>query len=215
MPDSITVAIFDFDNTMRRGDSITDLVRYAMQRGKLQPARLPGILWSTLLYLIGSKHEVEAKAQALAFMASLNEAEQEALFSGFVQDQLLPHLYPEALRETQKHADAGRKVLIVSASPDCYMRYLQPALPVAAVLATPVNAQGAVGHNCKGEEKLRRINQWAQENDYHIDWPDSYGYGDSAADAPYLRQVGHPVAVNAHHELLYLMPGIPHVTWGK
>ena len=79
MPDSITVAIFDFDNTMRRGDSITDLVRYAMQRGKLQPARLPGILWSTLLYLIGSKHEVEAKAKALAFMASLNEAEQEAL----------------------------------------------------------------------------------------------------------------------------------------
>lgn len=215
MADTVRLAIFDFDDTMRRGDSIAALIRYARRHGRIRLWQLPRILLVTLLYLVGVLHENYAKASALHFMKGMPLAEQEAFFSAFAHDVLLPQIYPEARAEIEMHAAQGFAVLIVSASPDCYMRYLSPALPVAAILATPVDADGNVGANCKGAEKLKRIEACAQAQGVAIDWENSHGYGDSVYDTHYLRKVGSPVAVNGHRDLLDAMPGIHKVTWGE
>lgn len=218
MPSTVSVAIFDFDDTMRRGDSIAALTRYAFRHGRMRCRHAAALCGGMLLYFLRLRDERWAKQQALQFVKAMTAQEQERFFAAFVRDRLIPQLYPEALAEIRRHARNGRPVLIVSASPDCYMRFLSGALPVRAVLATPVDARGGVGANCKGPEKLRRIDQWARENIVAIDWPGSYGYGDSMTDLAYLARVGHPVAVNAVNAggaLRRAVPAITTVTWGK
>ena len=214
MAKTAPVAIVDFDDTMRRGDSIAALIRYAARRKYIRPLQLLRIIWGTLLYLFGLRNENHAKGLALRYVNGMTMAEQEAFFSAFVSEVLLPGVFPEAISTMADHAAAGRLVLVVSASPDCYMRYLSPALPIQAVLATPVDARGRLGTNCKGPEKLRRIEEWALAADLDIQWDNSYGYGDSVSDMHYLFKVGFPVAVNAKRALLTAMPEIRRVTWG-
>lgn len=215
MPDTVSLAVYDFDGTMIAGDSIASLVRYVYKKKRLTGQELLKVLLIALLYLLGVLDEREAKEKSLGFIRRMTPGEQDALFSGFARDVLLPAIYPKALNSMMRHREQGRKILVVSASPDLYMRHLAAELPVDAVLATPVGRDGSVGPNCKGEEKVRRINAWLDEQGLRADWATSFAYGDSAADSDFMQLAGNPVAVNPKRGLKAKMGSIPRKAWGN
>ena len=104
-------------------------------------------------------------------------------------------------------------MVICSASCKCYMQYVAEALQADALLCTPSAVDGRVlGPNCRGEEKVSRVNQWLDQQNL------PHGcivaaYGDTAGDAPILRASGHPVLVNAKKKLRRLLPEAEQVTW--
>ena len=112
---------------------------------------------------------------------------------------------------------AGYTIVVVTASAEAYMRLLPEFLPVDAVLSTPCETMdgvytGVVGVNCRGEEKVRRIQAYLQAQDMEVD-ADSRAYGDSASDAPMLRLTAHPVLVNPRKKLQAAMPEASTVSW--
>ena len=206
-------AFFDFDGTLIPGDSIAAFVRYARKR-RLMPRRA---FFRALLaaggYVLGLVSAAESKNAALRFRMNLPPAEREALDRDFVGDCLLPRVYPQAKACLAHHRQAGRETVLVTASTENYMRRMADELGISALLATPLNPDGTVGENCKGEEKPRRIRAWLRETGREADFAASFAYGDSKSDLPMLLLCGHPVQVNPKRALRKAAPDMETVRW--
>jgi phosphoserine phosphatase len=90
--------------------------------------------------------------------------------------------------------------VFLSASPDVYLTELQSRFGVDRLICTKfISGDGEFtgeiySGNCKGEEKRRRLVE--EYSACEVDWDQSYGYGNSVEDVPFLEVVGNAVAVN-------------------
>ena len=206
-------AFFDFDGTMIPGDSIAAFVRYARKRGIMPRREFFRALLAAARYVLGLMSAADSKNAALRFRMRLSEEDREALDRDFVRDCLLPRIYPQAKACIAAHRQAGQQPVIVTASTENYMRIVADSLNISALLATPLNPDGTVGENCRGEEKPRRIRAWLQEQGREADFAASYAYGDSKSDLPMLLMCGHPVQVNPKRALRKAAPDMEKVIW--
>ena len=209
----VTLACFDFDGTMLRGDSIAAYLRMARKQGVLSLGESAAVIWHTVRFFLGMERAEETKGRALRFLGAMTPQQRRAFDEAFVRRELLPRLFPQALEAWEAHRQAGRKLLLVSASTDNYMRLVSQALGADALLCTAFLADGAVKGNCKGDEKVRRIRDWLEEQGWQADFSASYAYGDSKSDLPMLRLVGHPIQVNPKKALRAAAPAMPCVHW--
>ncbi|MSS72948.1 MAG: HAD family hydrolase [Candidatus Latescibacteria bacterium] len=115
-------------------------------------------------------------------------------------EEMTPRLFPEAVARVRAHRARGERVVFVTGSLDFIITPLARHLGVADVIAVRmVEREGRLTGYLTGppvgdEEKARLIQKFAQAEG--IDLAASAAYGDSSADLPMLRCVGHPVAVN-------------------
>lgn len=190
------LAVFDFDGTMIKGDSIVPFVRQALREGYLPLWQLPGIGLAAWRGMKGRITPEEGKSRALQFLARLPEDTREDFCRRFCREYLMPRIYAQALTRLQEHRAQGDAVVLLSASPDIYLKHMGPLLGAATVLATPTDHQGTVTANNRGQEKVRRLQAWADNQPFAVDWSASWSYGDSAHDLPVMGLCGHPVMVN-------------------
>lgn len=207
------IAVFDFDGTMISGDSIVPFIWQAVKEGHLSPFQLPRLALDTRRALKGHITPEEGKTQALQFLKTMSPDSRAAFCKRFCEHVLMPRVYPKALERLKQHQAQGDVVMLLSASPDVYMRHLQPLLQVDTVLATPTDEDGVVTHNNRGEEKVRRLQAWAQTQTFAVDWANSFAYGDSAHDLPVMRLCGHSVMVNPKPAMLKAGGTLPQETW--
>jgi len=207
------LALFDFDDTMIRGDSIARLVRRLYTKGHLSTWGMLKILWGTLMWKLGRLPVEEIKSRSLSPLARMTREEAAAFCRQFVEEELVPRLYPDAQRQMQRHHDAGDLVLLVSASPESYLRYLKDLLPVADIIATRTDGQFRVVLNVVKDEKNRQITLWLEERGIEADWAHSAAYGDSSNDLPMLGMVGNPRLVNPSRKTRKRGQGIPVLRW--
>ena len=125
-----TLALFDFDGTLIRGDSIVPYLCRAHAQGDASLGDLMAAATGYFLFRLHLRTAEEAKTRALQFRRRLSPARRDALDGGFAREYLLPRLYPAGKECLLAHAQAGRRVALVSASPDNYMRYVAAALGV-------------------------------------------------------------------------------------
>jgi HAD superfamily hydrolase (TIGR01490 family) len=133
----------------------------------------------------------------------------QAEISEIVRDTLVevvePIVFDEALELMREHREQGRKVFIVSASPEEIVAPLARYLGVDEALATRAELDehgrytGRTERYCYGPEKVVAMAEAAERDG--IDLAASYAYSDSATDLPMLEAVGHPVVVNPDREL--------------
>lgn len=68
-------------------------------------------------------------------------------------------------------------------------------LPIDVLMGTVTKKKNGhytskiIGKNCKGANKVDRINDYMKEHDLKIDYEHSYGYSDSKSDIPMLELV--------------------------
>ena len=206
------IAVFDFDGTLIRGDSVVALLFFARSKGCLSLPELLAAGWYGLRYRLRLTDALTAKGRSHAFLARMKDTERQAFLREFA-GTLTARIYKDGLAQIQKHRAQGDLVILCSASCACYMQYVAEALAVDALLCTPSAVDGRVlGPNCRGEEKVSRVNQWLdQQNMPHGSIVAAYG--DTAGDAPILRASGRPVLVNAKKKLRRLLPEAEQVTW--
>lgn len=165
-------------------------------------------LWAQLIYLtLGADEARLARVRdaALRVSAGWEQRKISALVRETLAEVVDPIVYDEALDLIAMHRDAGRKVFIVSASPEEIVaplaQYLgaDEAIATRAVLDDEGRYTGDVELYCYGPEKARILVELAERDG--IDLAASYAYSDSATDEPMLAAVGHPVAVNPDREL--------------
>ncbi len=207
------LAIFDFDGTMISGDSIIRYTAYAMRRGYEPWRNIIPRLWQGLKAVCGLMSATEGKSRALSFLARMSREEQNEFNRAFCRDILMPRIFPKALERMEAHRREGLYILLVSASPDAYISHLKDLLPVDAIIASPTDERGRVSSSTRGEEKARRVREWAAAQDTQIDWAGSFSYGNSANDLPVMRLTGHPVCVNPSRRMKKLAPDLPAEQW--
>lgn len=213
-------ALFDFDGTISRGDSIIPFLWFCVKRGEASAKILLQAFGAYLNYRLGLMDDTQAKEAAMAFLKGKPLDRVEALAAQFYQEVLSKRLFPQAVWEIRKCLEEGMEVLIVTASPDAYLGLLPQRLGVQGVLGTRCGLDGEhvytgsfASKNCRGFEKTLRIAEYLAARGHELDAERSRSYGDSLSDLPMLQLTRHPVVVNGRRGLLKALPQAPRESW--
>jgi HAD superfamily hydrolase (TIGR01490 family) len=201
-------AYFDLDKTVIAKASLVAFGRPLYDAGMISRFVVMRALWSNLLFhYLGADEERMRKFRSSALR--MTRGWDQALVSAVVRDTLAeviePIVYAEALDLIEEHQRAGRRVFLVSASPEEIVAPLAQFLGVdeaissRAELDTDGRYTGNVEFWSYGPYKAEAIRHSAER--LGIDLDRSYAYSDSATDVPMLEAVGHPVAVNPDRDL--------------
>ncbi|WP_082560389.1 HAD family hydrolase [Paenibacillus sp. Root52] len=208
---STKIAIFDIDKTIIRTDSMFQFVHYGVRRYPGQSWRLPVIALHTLMFKAGLMSVERVKR---SYFKGIERMTEEDL-SHFFESRLRKAIFAEASVEMQHRKEAGYHVLLVTASPHAYMKYFENFPWVDHVIGTELirHDQGYTctveGLNCKGEEKVRRIQAYLDQKGMVIDYDQSCAYSDSLSDMPVMQLVAQRYFINRH------VPETEALSWGK
>lgn len=208
---STKIAIFDIDKTIIRSDSMFQFVHYAVRRYPGLTWRLPVIAVHTVLFKAGLMSVERVKRSYFKGIERMSEEDLEH----FYDSRLRAAMFAEAGMEMQQRKQEGYHVLLVTASPYAYMKYFQTLPWVDHVIGTQLvpHANGYTsrveGINCKGEEKVRRIQAYLKEQNMVIDYDRSCAYSDSLSDLPVMKLVANRYFINRR------VPEMEELSWGK
>ena len=204
-------AFFDLDKTIVSRSSSLALSRPLYRAGMVSRGQLLRGAYAQLVYLLVGADERKME-RLKEGMLQLTKGWDRGQVERLVQDALLevidPYVYEEALDLIAEHRAAGRRIFIVSSSPEEVVRPLARHFGVTGVIATRAQVgadnryTGELEFYAYGAQKAEAIQQLARR--YRLDLAGSYAYSDSVTDLPMLEAVGHPVAVNADKELRHV-----------
>ena len=180
--------VYDFDNTILKGDSTARFYAYCLIRTPKMLLRLPGLLWGALFVL--RKDKQRFKQNMFGFLRDLKDPE------GAVEA-----FWNKNIRRVKPFYLQNRRGddVIISASPEFLIKPALARLGSAAALASPVDIFSGLyhGRNCHGEEKVRRFRE--RYPDAEID----EFYSDSHSDDPLAKMA----------KRAYLVKGEKIVAW--
>ncbi len=162
--------VYDFDNTIFRGDSTVRFWLYCLRTRPRTLAALPRTLEHGLRFLLGLEEKTAFKQRFFSFLAYLPDRE-DALCEFWARNE--PRIKDWYRRQ------AAPDDLVISASPEFLLRPVCERLGVR-LLASRVDPDSGEydGQNCHGAEKVRRFRE-----QYGEAVPDRF-YSDSRSDAP-------------------------------
>ena len=196
-------AFFDLDKTVIARASMVAFGKPLYRAGLLSRWLLLRALYGQLVYLyLGADEARMARMReaALRVTAGWSQDHIRSLVRETLEEVIEPIIYEEALDLIRFHQAEGRKVFIVSASPQEIVDPLAQYLGVDDVIATRPQVDehgrysGGVDFYSYGPSKVIAMEEAAEREG--IDLAASYAYSDSITDEPMLSAVGHPVVVN-------------------
>jgi HAD superfamily hydrolase (TIGR01490 family) len=168
MPD---IAAFDFDGTLTDGGSVFSFLVATTDRATVMAATAalaPQLARAAVIG--GTVADLTKERLFVRVLAGVEAAHLAEVSERFARQHLEGHLRSDVRRRLDWHRDRGDQVVVVSASPECYVQVAGARLGVDAVIATQleVTDHGALtgryeGQNCRGEEKLRRLREWMEQ----------------------------------------------------
>ena len=209
--DRVEAAFFDLDKTIVSRSSSLALGRPLYRAGMVSRSQLMRGAYAQLVYLlIGADEERmdRLKEGMLQLTKGWERGQVERLVQDVMLDVIDPYVYQEALDLIAQHQAAGRRIYIVSSSPEEVVRPLARHFGVSGVIATraqvgPDNRYtGELEFYAYGQQKADAIRALANRDD--IDLAGCYAYTDSITDLPMLEAVGNPVVVNPDRELRHI-----------
>lgn len=200
-------AFFDLDKTVISRSSVFAVGLPLYREGMLDRRLLLTGIYRQLLYSLFGADEASmdrARQDLLRVTEGWNQAKIVAIVEDVLESVIGPIVYAEALESIAEHRRSGRRVYIVSSSPEEIVAPLGRFVGVDEVIATRAEVHdgvytGRLDFYCYGQAKADRITQVAESEE--IDLSRSWAYSDSITDVPMLSVVGNPVAVNADRSL--------------
>lgn len=192
-------AVFDFDGTLTRGDSLLPFLRYV-----LGPARFAAAIARTTPVLAGyagrlvrndiAKERLLSNAIAGMPMSLLQDAG-----TAFAADRISAMLNATMMKRLAVHQAIGHRCILASASLDVYLAPFAKAWGFAGLECSRLELDDAgrvtgrlAGGNCHGNEKACRVaTRFAKQGMPSF----SFGYGDTSGDIAMLRLVNAPYMV--------------------
>lgn len=195
-----TVAAFDFDGTLTTGGSVVPFL--VAVRGPVAVAcaiarDLPALVRSAISGGAAADEAKEAMFTRVLSGVPADEVEQAGLL--FAERHLRRRLRADARDRLEWHRKLGHRIVIVSASPECYVRPAAELLGADAALATRLEVSGNLltgryeGKNCRGAEKYARVMAWVRTQGSGARRPELWAYGNSRGDRLLLEAADHGV----------------------
>ena len=204
---TVEAAFFDLDKTIISRSSSLALTRPMYRAGLVSRSMLLKGAYAQFVYLLMGADERKmdrAKEGMLALTKGWEKAQVEDLVRDVLVTLIDPYVYQEALDLIALHRALGRRVYVVSSSPDDVVRPLAEHIGITDVVATQAETEegrytGRLAFYCYGDGKAEAIRRVAETEG--LDLQGSYAYSDSATDLPMLEALGNPVAVNPDRDL--------------
>lgn len=184
------VAVFDLDGTLTARDTLFPFLRHVAGRGFW--LRLPLALPILALMALRMLSRQRAKEIVLSiFLRGRTRDELRLRGESFARERLPAMLRPQAKARLAWHLSRGHRCVLATASPEIYAEAWARDAGLHEVVGTRLEfdphgrATGRIdGENCRGAEKLRRLEAALGE----LSRLELFGYGDSAADRPFLER---------------------------
>ena len=180
------LVLLDFDGTITTKDTLLEVARFSTN---FFTYYLKVALFIPIIILMKSKLISAQRGKELflkLFFGHLKESNFNELCKDFAQNKVPGLTKSLAYAEIKKQVQASNRIVIVSASPENWIKPWTDALGIE-VIATKLKFEndrlkGIEGINCNGEEKVRRINELINLKEYDK----VIAYGDTKGDLPML-----------------------------
>lgn len=158
--------VFDFDQTIYRGDSTRDFIIFCMRRHPKALCYLPYIGIVTLAYYlfrIGTKTQYKEKVYRI--LKACDTKRDVELFWENKLCNIKAFFY-----ENRREGD-----LVISASPEFLLKPLEKKLNIRVIASRVSAVDGTTdGENCYHQEKVRRYREECPEGEIDCFYSDSY-----------------------------------------
>ena len=191
------VAAFDVDGTLTTRDCVTPfLYRTVRVRAAIALLRRPVAVARAIV----RRDRDSLKATVCKAFAGMDAKAVEARGVTFAEEIEKRWLRPDTFARLRQHRELGHAVVLVSASLDPYLVPFGSSIGAAGVVCTELerDPHGVLtgklaGPNCRGPEKVRRLEKWLAASGLAdaVVW----AYGDSAGDDALLARADHPIRV--------------------
>ncbi|GAB2197603.1 histidinol-phosphatase [Sessilibacter sp. MAH4] len=202
----MSLAIFDLDNTLIRGDSDHAFGEYLADQGLVDSEvfRAQNNRFYQQ-YLDGTLNIFEYSEFALQIVAGKTAQELAHLQRDFFSQKIESMFLPKAKALIERHRNEGDDLLIITATNRFVTQPIATWLGITQLLATEPEIveekyTGKItGVPCFQDGKVKRLYNWLEE--YSGDLTGSYFYSDSFNDLPLLSIVENPIAVDPDDRL--------------
>ena len=183
----MTLALFDFDGTITTDDSLLNFIRFVVGDRRFL---LGLVVLSPMLVLYKLKLIPNYKAKQYMLSWFFKGMSKDA-FLKVANEYSLVHidkiLRPKAIEKINWHKNQGHKVVVVSASIECWLRPWceKNGLELIATkleIKDDIVTGKLLSKNCYGVEKANRIKEIYNLKDFEY----IYSYGDSSGDKQML-----------------------------
>lgn len=166
--------VYDFDGTIRRGDTSVDFFLFEARRYPSLFLCIPKIIFCALRMKTGHKSLVEFKEDFFSFLKKIKDIDRETELFCEKNAGCIDKWYLEKSRADD---------IVITASPEFLVTALCRGLDGVTVMGTIMDKKSGkiTGKNCKGEEKVERFRE--RYGDAVID----EFYSDSQSDLPLAR----------------------------
>jgi len=189
----VNLALFDFDHTLTRRDSLLDFTRFAVGTGRLW-AGLAALVPAAAGFGLGRISNSEFKRRFLTrFFGGWPMERFRATAERYARERLPAILNPRAVGRLRWHLAQGDAVYVVTASASDWIADWargQGVSLIASQLEVRDNRLTGclLGANCHGPEKAARIREVLNLADYQT----IHAYGDSRGDREMLALAHQP-----------------------
>ncbi|WP_420142078.1 HAD family hydrolase [Sphingomonas sp.] len=200
------LAIYDMDRTVTRTGTYTPFLLHAARA--LNPARLalaPAVPFTMAAYALKliDRRRLKELNQWLLIGGSVPRATLAPAVESFADLILRTNIHPGALRQIEEDRNAGRRLVLATASYRFYVEAIARRLGFDDVIATGsitglddiIHAR-IDGDNNYGPAKLRLIEAWMAQEDIARSAVKVRFYSDHVSDWPALEWADEPFAVN-------------------
>ncbi|MEN9991704.1 MAG: hypothetical protein RLZZ224_1406 [Verrucomicrobiota bacterium] len=195
------IVLFDFDGTLLPWDTQKLFCHYVLQRHPQRRWYLPLFLVMTpFTPVLGAEG---MKRVFLSFLWKLKREEMEQLAQGFARQWVPQQIWPEMRDIIEEHRRAGDQIILISASPEPYVKEVGQLLgfdfSFGTKLEVPEDGLPLFPDliNNKGWEKVHRLRrELPAEKFVGEQLRCAHGYTDSCADLPMLTLCQHATVIN-------------------
>lgn len=175
------VVLFDFDGTLSAFDSNVEFAKYCFRRSVRPWLYLP------LMAVCGICRWV--KPDGVWWRENIRRFMTPKMVKKFAPGFIKLHKrerFGWAKERVQAEKDAGRKVLMISASPDYLLRNLVRDMKFDAVFCSEMNKKKPWKYEflCWGKNKVYKMDEWAKEHKFIPNVVRAYS--DSKSDLPMM-----------------------------
>lgn len=168
------VNLYDFDNTIYRGDSSTDFFFYSLMRYPKMIKYVPRCIIAACKYKIKRITKTEMKEVFFSFLEIIDDIDTHVNAFWSTHSYYIKEFYLK-----KDHS----KDIIISASPEFLLKPITDELKVMDLIGSRVNKNNGKfsSPNCHGEEKVKRLHK--KYKDLEV----MRSYSDSKSDIPILK----------------------------
>lgn len=200
------LALFDLDHTLLDVDSDYLWGEYIVKNGLVDEAEYRTANQAFYeQYIEGTLDATEYNEFVAQFLTTLPMARLHALREDYIQQDIEPHIRPQAVAAIKSHLARGHDVVIISATNDFVVSAIAARFDIMAanVLATPLEIKdnrytGKLTDKPNFQAgKLYHLEKWLDnKREAGVNYAKTYAYSDSKNDLPLLEWADVPVCVS-------------------